>query len=226
MPRLAPALGLAIGLLTGLLAAGCGSGASSHPTTVDVGPVGAAVSTLPGALSGQQMTALLLTGADLPGLTLRPGVDPTVEQSSSPQLALCHGPGPRLPHQAATLLAKGSVPGQALVFESVAVYADAAAARTAWHHDVTNARTCQSYRSGDVTFTVAPPRPVAVPVAGAQAYQYRLAASDVLSGDVRTLGLRGRTTVLLSSYGKPPDGSDLLTWQAEVARRALARAVS
>jgi hypothetical protein len=218
-PLLPPVLVAALVLL-----AGCSGSSAPSALPVDTGPPPApAASTLPGALTDTQMTALLLTAADLPGLSLRPSVDPVVELSSSPQLALCHGAGPRLPHQAATLLAKGTAPGQALVFQSVAVYADPAAARTAWKHDIDNARTCRRFPAGDLEYTVSPPAKVDVGAPGAQAYQYRLTASNVISGDVRTLVLRGRSTVLLSSYGKPADGSELTTWQAGIARKAAAR---
>ena len=218
-PRL-PRRGLAAVALGLPLLASCGSG--DAPDTAAPAPTGVSTASLPSALSQQQMEALLLPGADLPGLTLRTAVDPSVEQTSAPQLALCRAPGPALPHQVANVLAKGTAPGQAVVFEVVAVYADAAAARQAWSYDVATARACPSFSASDVRYTIRTPTSLDVD-AGGQAVQYRVAASNVVSGDVRTLGLRGRCTTFLTSYGQAPGGGELTAYQADAARRALSR---
>lgn len=207
-----------------MLLSGCTSGDDApRPLAVTAAPAtGSPAAALPGALGEQQMEGLLLQGEDLPGLTLRRSVDSTVELTSSPQLALCRQPGPALPHQVANVLAKGTAPGQAQVFQVVSVYADPAAARQAWDYDVGSVRACPTFRSGDVTFTVQEATDLPTPAGGA-AMQYRVAASNVVSGDVRTLAVLGRATVLISSYGTPTDGSPLTAYQATVAGRALAR---
>lgn len=215
---------VALPLVLVALLAGCTGGSRADSPAVGLAPhpTGRPAASLPGAIGDGPLRAMLLQGDDLPGMTLRASVDPAVEQTSSPQLALCRAPGPALPHQVANVLAKGSRPGQAQVFEVVAVYADPAAARQAWEYDVASARACASYAVGDTTYTVAAVRELPAP-AGAVAVQYRLAASDVVSGDVRTLAVQGRATVLLSSFGTPADGSELTDYQAGVAARALAR---
>ncbi len=217
-------VGVPVALAAAMLAAGCTSGPASPSAAAVPGavrPTGSPVAGLPGALDTSAMSALLVQGDDVPGLSLRRTVDPYVEQTSSPQLGLCRAAGPALPHQVANVLAKGSAPGQALVFEVVSVYADAAAAEQAWAYDVASARACPAFTSGAILFTVAGPDNLDVPVG--KAVQYRLSASDVVSGDQRTLAVRGRATVFLSGYGKPADGSDLAAYQADIARKAVRR---
>lgn len=203
-------------VLLALALSGC-SGSSPAPATTRPAP--AAV----GDLSEGQLRALLLQPADLPGLTQRrefAGVE--LGTQAPPQLALCSAPVPDAPHQIANVVASSGAAGAVKVFQVVSAYADEAAARAAHARAEGQARRCSSYEVDGTAYRVEDVTAVRV-LAGAQALHYRLTTPSVIEGDVRTLVRSGRFTVLISGFGAPPGGQPLLDYQADLARRAIAR---
>lgn len=206
-------------LTLALLVSACssGSGAAPRPPLVADPPVS------PGPVGRAALQAALLQPADLP---LAPGIrtyaDPGLVRQGDPRLSLCRPVGPAAPHEVANVLAKPTTPGQAIVFEVVNAYADAAAAHAAWAGDLAAATACPAYDVGGSRVRLTDLGPVAVP-SPARAFHYRLRTPAVVTGDARTVAVRGSWTVVLSGYGKPADGSDLLAYQAVLMGKALAR---
>lgn len=178
---------------------------------------------MPGGLSAQALRALLLQPGDLPSApTRRESASVAGTTEPAPQLALCRAPEPVAAHQVASVLAKPPQPGQAQVFELVAVFADPAGASAAFDAAAAAAAACPSFSSGSTAFTLVDLGRPAVPGADA-ALHYRLTTPDVVRGDVRTLVRSGRFLVLLTGFGAPPGGQPPLAFQADVAAKALAR---
>lgn len=202
-------------------AAGC-----SGDRTTAQGPLpGPATSTSPapqGDLSYARLGTLLLQPEDLPGLgQRRQYASADLVTQATPQLALCTPLAPDAPHQTANVLAQSGRTGQANVFEVLSAYVDEAGATAAFTRAEAAARSCTSYSAQGVTFTVEDLAPV--PLEGATGLHYRVTTPDVVRGDVRTLVRSGRYVLLVTGYGAPPDGLTLLDFQADVARKALAR---
>lgn len=195
--------------LLGLTACG---GSSTPAASGDPVPSGSPVGDL---------SRLLLTAKDVPGLTLgRASTASTATTEAPPQLALCKPPAKVGSHAVASVVARPAKPGQAQVFELVSVFDDAAAAQAAFVAAAASARGCPAFSSGSVSFKVVDLATRPVPGADAM-LQYRLVASDVIAGDVRTLAQKGRYVVLLSGFGAPPAGQTALEFQASVAEKAL-----
>ncbi len=207
-----------------LLASGCGGSATQAATeaprnepAASPGPVG--------DLSKEQLRALLLRPEDTPDLPVRRDFAAAeLSRQAVPQLALCQDQGPAAPHQLANVLVKSGEIGTVQVFEILAAYADASAAAAAYAADLATARACPSFPNGGRVLTLQD-LTVLPPTAETARFQYRLTTPDVIGGDVRTLGRRGRFTVLVTGYGKPPAGQTLLGYQAAVITRALDRLV-
>jgi hypothetical protein len=179
--------------------------------------------TATGAVPQPRLEAMLLQPADLPGLTQRRTFATAgLTTQATPQLSLCRAAAPVGPHELANAIAESGRPGTVKVFEIVAAYADAAAAKAAYDHDVASARACQTYSADGVAHRIS--QLAAVDVGpGAEAVHYALVTSDVISGDVRTYARRGVYTVLVSGFGAPPTRQPLLAYQADLMRKALAR---
>jgi hypothetical protein len=195
--------------LLGLTACG---GSSAPGALDDPAPSGSPVGDL---------SRLLLTPQDVPGLTLgQASTASTTTTDAPPQLWLCKPPVKVGAHAVVGVIARPAKPGQAQVFELISVFDGAAAAEVAFAAAEASARGCPTFTNDTVSFKVVD---VATPpVAGADAtLQYRLVASDVVAGDVRTLVRKGRYLVLLSGFGAPPAGQTALEFQAEVATKAL-----
>jgi hypothetical protein len=202
----------------------CSSPAHEPAVAGLAAPTAAPSMSMTGALPAARLRTALLQAPDLPGLPeQRPHVDATVTTEQPPQLGLCASAGPRLPHQSANLYAKGTTPGQATVFESVGVYSTAADADAVYAVQAANPTRCPSYDAGGTRVRVADLAAVPVP-APARAVHYRLVTPDVVSGDVRTLGVSGRIIVLISGYGRPPAGQTLLGYQSGLLAKALLQA--
>lgn len=195
------------------------AGCSSSPST----PAAARETPLPGGLSQQQLTGLLLQSADVPSApTRRESASTAGTTEPAPQLALCTTPQPVAVHQVASVLAKPAKAGEAQVFELVSVFRDAAGATAAFAAAADAVSRCPSFTSDETTFTLADVgRPS---LRGAdEALQYRVTTPDVVRGDVRTLVRAGRYLVLLTGFGAPPGDQPPLAFQADVAVKALAR---
>jgi hypothetical protein len=104
----------------------------------------------------------------------------------------------------------------------VSAFPSTAGASDAFDNAVADAKACRSYQVGGAAFTVEDLAAVSVP-APARAMQYRLMTKDVLGRDTRTVVLSGRYFVLISGFGLPPAGQTLLTYQAAIAAKAVAR---
>lgn len=176
-----------------------------------------------GALSQAQLHDLLLTPADLPGTSSRREfAGPELTTQPTPQLALCRGQQAQQPHQLASVIAKPSKPGDVQTFELVSAFPSANGATQAFDNAVADAKACRSYKVEGATFTVEDLKATAVP-APARAMQYRLMTKDVLGRDTRTLLQSGRFFVLISGFGLAPKGETLLSYQAAIAAKAVAR---
>lgn len=195
-----------------LLAVSACSGSSAPADAGDPKPTGSPVGDL---------SRLLLRASDVPGLTLgQASTASTATTDSPPQLSLCKPAAPVGSHAVTGVIARPAKPGKAQVFELVSVFADAAAARAAFDAAEASARGCPKFASDDVSFTVVDLSTDPVPGADAT-LRYRLVASDVIAGDVRTLVQKGRYLVLLSGFGAPPAGQTALEFQSGVAEKAL-----
>jgi hypothetical protein len=205
------------GIAAALLLAGCGG--SSRPVSIDE-PVPSAGPS--GPVSADALRTRLLQKADLPGLpALRDFASAELTTHATPQLALCRTPAATGPHEVANVIAESPLPGRVKVFEVLSVYGGEAAAKAAFAQTVADAKACTSYVSGGVAHRVLQLAPIAV---GAdEAVHYALVTADVVSGDVRTIARRGTSLLLISGFGRPPSGQPLLTYQADVMRKALAR---
>lgn len=188
------------------------SGSSAPAASGDPKPSGSPVGDL---------SRLLLRSADVPGLTLgQASTASTATTEPPPQLSLCKPLAPVGSHAVTGVIARPSRPGKVQVFELVSVFADAAAAGEAFAAAEAAARGCPTFASDAVSFKVVDLSTALV--AGADAtLRYRLVASDVIAGDVRTLVQKGRYLVLLSGFGAPPAGQTALEFQAGVAAKAL-----
>ena len=174
-------------------------------------------------LSDAKLAELLLEPADLPGLTgRRQFASAELTTQGTPQLALCRPPVPDAPHAIANVLSGSGQDRQVRVFQVLSAYADDAGARAAYDRAVAQARSCRSYEVDGRPYAVEDLAEVEVP-RGAAAAQYRLTTPSVVSGDVRTLARSGRFLVLVSGFGEPPGGQDILEYQADVVRKALSR---
>jgi hypothetical protein len=166
---------------------------------------------------------MLLQPADLTGLSQRRVFASSgLTTQSTPQLSLCRSPAPVGAHELANVIAQSGKPGGVKVFEIVSVFVDEAAARAAFARHLADARACARYVVDGITHRVVGLATLELG-AGTDAAQYGLVTSDVLSGDVRTYVRRGSTTVLITGFGAPPTGEPLLTYQAALMRKALAR---
>jgi hypothetical protein len=202
----------------------CSTTTSPSPSTAPAAAAEVSSSPAPqGTLPAAALQAKLLQPADLPTLTNRrefASADLTTQ--ATPQLALCTQAAPVAPHELASVLAKPVAAGQVQVFELLSAYASASAARQAFDRAVSDTAHCSSYAVDGVPYRVVDvsrPR-----IAGAQAVlQYRLTTPSVVGGDVRTLGLSGSWLVLVTGYGAPPQGQDLLHYQAAVLAKAVHR---
>jgi len=188
------------------------SGSSAPADPADPAPTGSPVGDL---------SRLLLKAGDVPGLTLgQASTATTATTDPPPQLSLCKASTPVGSHAVTGVIARPATPGKVQVFELVSVFADAAAAGEAFAAAEASARGCPTFASDEVRFKVVDL--ATEPIAGADAtLQYRLVASDVIAGDVRTLVQKGRYLVLLSGFGAPPAGQTALEFQAGVAEKAL-----
>lgn len=176
-----------------------------------------------GGLSEPALSALLLTPADLPDLPQRREFrSVALTTQPTPQLALCRPAAPEPAHQLANVLAKPAQMGRVDVFEVVSVFADGAAAATAFDQVEASARACPRFTQGGVPFAVEGLVAPAVPSAD-QTLSYRLTTPGVVGSDVRTLARAGRVLVLVTGYGVPPAGQTLQDFQTATVRRAVAR---
>lgn len=206
-------------MVAGVLLAGCGSD-DPRPLAVDTTPSAAPAQR--GPLGEDVMRAALLQPADLPGLAgRREFASADLTTQSTPQLSLCREPTEVAPHELASVIAKPAKAGQAQVFEIVSVFTDAAGAQAAYAAAVADTRACPAYEQAGTSFTL---QDVRVSPAGTPPLlQYRLTTPDVVGGDVRSVGVRGRGLVVLTGYGKPPGTQSLLDFQAAVMAKALDR---
>jgi hypothetical protein len=199
----------------GLALAACGG--SSTPAQPAASPSPA------GDVPKAQLESMLLQPADLVGLSgRRVFAAPGLTTQSTPQLSLCVPPVAVGPHEIANVIASVSRPGGVKVFEVLSAYVDEAAARAAYDAGVAAAHRCTSYQDSGIAHRVTGLSPVQLGPA-VRAIHYALVTSDVVSGDVRTYAQRGRWTVLVSGFGAPPDGGELLAYQESLMRKALAR---
>jgi hypothetical protein len=209
----------AAAVLLALLVSACSTSAARSPLDAQ-----ASGSPAPrGDLSESRLRGLLLTATDLPGAKTRrefAGVELTTQPT--PQLALCKGQVPQAPHQLASVIAKPDKPGDVQTFELVSAFATPAGATQAFDAAMADASSCASYKVEGVAFAVRDAGAVDVP-APARAIHYRLMTVDVLSRDTRTIVQSGRFFALISGFGLPPAGQTLLSYQAAVARKAVAR---
>lgn len=213
MPRTRALLALA------LLTAACSAGTATTARPPQVPEPAAAV----GPVSKATLQAALLPPSQLPTApNVRTYADPGLLRLGDPRLSLCRPVGPAAPHEVANVLAKPDTPGRAVIFEVLNAYADAAAARAGWAGDLAAATACPAYDVGGSKVRRTDLGPVAVP-SPARAFHYRLRTPDVVTGDARTVAVRGPWTVVLSGYGKPPDGQEMLAYQASLMVKALAR---
>ncbi len=165
-----------------------------------------------------RLEALLLPLVDLPTLTDRRVFSSDVPTTqAAPQLALCKAPEPVGPHELASVLAKPAALGQVQVFEIVSVFMTPAAAQAALAQATAQARACMRYQANGVAYQVTDL------TATSTGLQYRLKTPSVVGGDVRTLAVSGHVMVLVTGYGMPPVGHTILSFQAEVMRKALTR---
>jgi hypothetical protein len=166
---------------------------------------------------------MLLQSADLTGLRQRRAFASSgLTTQSTPQLFLCRPPVSVAPHELANVIAQSGKPGGVKVFEVVSVFADEAAAKAVFARHVADARGCGRFTASGVVHRVTGLTALQLG-AGVDAVQYGDVTSDVLSGDVRTYARRGAVTVLISGFGAPPTKQPLLTYQADLMRKALAR---
>lgn len=224
--RTTPANLIATLAMAGLFAA-CSSSAPTSAPSLSRPAVPAPTSSSgpapQGPLSSDLLRPMLLQLSDLPALANRrefASADLTTQVT--PQLALCSQESAATPHELANVLAKPDVPGQVQVFEVLSAYTGAAAARQAFDQAALNTAACRSYSVAGVPYKVVDvARPLVV--GAAATLQYRLTTPSVVSGDVRTLAVKGRFLVLVTGYGAPPAGQSLLSYQAGVMAKALAR---
>ena len=206
-------------LILALLAAACSTGTATTTRPPQIPEASAAA----GPVSKATLQAALLLPAQLPQApNIRSYADPGLIRQGDPRLSLCRPIGPAAPHEVANVLAKPDIPGQAVIFEVVNAYTDAAAARAGWAGDLAAANTCPAYDVGGSKVRLTDLGPVAVP-GPARAFHYRLRTPEVVTGDARTVAVKGAWTVLLSGYGKPADGREMLAYQAALMVSALAR---
>ena len=200
-----------------VLVAGCGGGSSP---SVD-GPQPSPSPT--GTVSQSRLESMLLQPSDLTGLPQRRAFASNgVTTQSTPQLFLCRPAVAVATHELANVIAESGKPGGVKVFEVVSVFADDASAKAVFAGHVANARACGRFTVGGIVHRVTGLTTLSLG-AGVEAVQYGDVTSDVLSGDVRTYARRGNATVLISGFGAPPTGVPLLTYQADLMRKALAR---
>ncbi len=215
MPRTRAPLALALALL----AAACSAGTATTTRSPQVPEP----STAAGPVSKATLQAALLLPSQLPKApNIRTYADPGLLRLGDPRLSLCRPVGPAAPHEVANVLAKPDTPGQAVIFEVLNAYGDATAAQTAWTGDLAAATACPAYDVGGSRVRLTDLGPVAVP-GPARAFHYRLRTPDVVTGDARTVAVKGAWTVVLSGYGKPADGQAMLAYQAALMVQALAR---
>jgi hypothetical protein len=170
-----------------------------------------------------RLESALLQSADLSGLgSRRAFAADGLTTQATPQLSLCVAPSPVAPHEIANVIASSPKPGGVKVFEVLSVFADEKSAKAAYDADVAAAHRCTSYSSGGVAHRITQLAPVQLGP-GVRAIHYALVTSDVVSGDVRTYAQRGRWTVLVSGFGAPPTGGELLAYQESLMVKALAR---
>ncbi len=206
-------------LALALLAAACSTGTATATRPAQVPEPSAAA----GPVSKAALQAALLLPAQLPKApNARSYADPGLVRQGDPRLSLCRPVGPAAPHEVANVLAKPDTPGQAVIFEVLNVYADPAAAQAAWAGDLAAATACPAYDVGGSKVRRTDLEAVAV-AAPARAFHYRLRTPDVVTGDARTVAVKGAWTVVLSGYGKPADGREMLAYQAALMVQALAR---
>ena len=206
-------------LALALLVAACSTGTTAAARPPRVPEPSAAA----GPVSKATLQAALLLPSQLPKApSLQTYADPGLVRLGDPRLSLCRPIGPAAPHEVANVLAKPETPGQAVIFEVVNAYADAAAAHTAWAGDLAAATACPAYDVGGSKVRLTDLGPVAVP-GPARAFHYRLRTPDVVTGDARTVAVKGAWTVVLSGYGRPADGREMLAYQAALMVKALAR---
>ncbi|MDT7536654.1 MAG: hypothetical protein QOI82_239 [Actinomycetota bacterium] len=166
---------------------------------------------------------MLLQASDLTGLSQRRAFASSgLTTQSTPQLFLCRPPVAVGPHELANVIAQSGKPGGVKVFEVVSVFADEAAAKAVFARHVADARACGRFTASGIGHRITGLARLDLG-AGSEAVQYGDVTSDVLSGDVRTYARRGRTTVLLTGFGAPPTGGSLLSYQAGLMRKAIAR---
>jgi hypothetical protein len=176
-----------------------------------------------GAVSQSRLEAMLLQSSDLAGLGQRRAFASSgLTTQSTPQLFLCRPPVAVAPHELANVVATSAKPGGVKVFEVVSVFADEAAAKGVFARHVADARACGRFTASGVGHRITGLATLDLG-AGSQAVQYGDVTSDVLSGDVRTYARRGAVTVLITGFGAPPSGGSLLSYQAGLMRKALAR---
>jgi hypothetical protein len=216
-PRLAAAALGVVPLLL-LVITGCSGPGAAPPAAATAAPLSA------GAVPERELSTLLLQAGDVPGLQQqRPFVSAALTTQATPQLALCREPAPVAPHELASVLAKPARPGDALVFEIVSVFRTGPEAVAAFQLAVADEQACRTYSSAGHTFSVSDSVTAALP--GTQGtLQYRLTTPDVISGDVRTLAVKGKSLVLLTGYGAAPGGQDLLAYQRALMVTSLTRA--
>lgn len=204
------------------VAAGLTSACSATSRAAAPPPLSSAPAAPAGPDSGAALQRWLLQPGDLPGLTLRTYASPDLLRTADPRLSLCRPAGAAAPHEVANVYGEPGHAGQAVVFEVVNAFPSPAGARAAYDAARAAAGACPRYTTSDATvqLTDLAPVPLRAPAAG---FHYRLRTADVVTGDARTLAVRGRFTVLVSGYGRPRDGQDLLAYQAGLVERALRR---
>lgn len=214
-----------LALVAACLTAGCSTAASTtgavpFPDEPSAAPV------QQGGTPEAQLRGMLLTLTDVPALVeRRESASADLTTQATPQLALCTAGGAVAAHEIASVIAKPGRPGQAQVFELLSVFATPAAARQAFDAGAAAAGRCRSYSAAGTPFRVVDVGSPSLVGADA-ALQYRLTTPNVVSGDVRTLAVSGRSLVLLTGYGAPPAGQTLLGFQASVMVKALHRLMS
>jgi hypothetical protein len=176
-----------------------------------------------GDVSQSRLQSSLLQPSDLTGLANRRAFAAGgLTTQATPQLSLCAASAPVAPHEIANVIASSPKPGGVKVFEIVSAFVDEASARAAYDAAVAAARRCTSYSTEGVAHRITQLAAVALGP-DVRAIHYALVTSDVVSGDVRTLAQRGRWVVLVSGFGAPPAGGELLDYQESLMRKALAR---